>query len=207
MVRESLGCSLRRKCTVVAESYRGDTFGLDTVCVSDGVFSFLSDTCTPQGILSVLEQPSFTLARPQRSCLMLDGIADPGNMGTLIRTANAAGYEELYLIDCTDPYSPKSVRASMSGIFFVKLYQGTRQEILETVDLPLIAADMSGENVFTFLPPERFALCIGNEANGLSKEVRQAARQTVSIPMRKTAESLNAAVSAGILMYALKYHL
>ena len=93
----------------------------------------------------------------------------------------------------------------MSGVFFVSLMQGTREEVLSALDgVPLIAADMGGENIFTFAPPEQFALCIGNEGSGLSKQVREKASFTVRIPMGEHTESLNAAVSAGILMYELK---
>jgi TrmH family RNA methyltransferase len=93
----------------------------------------------------------------------------------------------------------------MSGIFFTKLYMGERAEILNVFkDTPILAADMQGENAFTFTPPERFALAIGNEANGISAETEHAANYVVKIPMSATQESLNAAVSAGILMYLLK---
>jgi TrmH family RNA methyltransferase len=138
--------------------------------------------------------------------LLLDGVADPGNVGAIIRSANAAGYNEIYLVEgCADPYSPKSVRASMSGIFFTKLYFGAREEILSTLSgTPIVVADMDGENAFTFSAPEVFALAIGNEANGISALVQSAAAHTVKIPMQATQESLNAAVSAGILMYLLK---
>ena len=138
-------------------------------------------------------------------CIVLDGVQDPGNLGTVIRTANAAGYEEIYLINCADPYSPKAVRASMSGIFFVKLFSGSCGEILSLLeDVPLICADMDGENIFGFIPPKKHCLCIGNEGSGISREVFSKSAYSVKIPMRGTCESLNAAVSAGIAMYALK---
>ncbi|MDE6667357.1 MAG: RNA methyltransferase [Clostridia bacterium] len=176
------------------------------VTVSRAVFESLSSEITPQGVLAVVEMPQNNLQAPQNSCILLDCLQDPGNLGTVIRTANAAGYGEIYLINCTDPYSPKAVRASMSGIFFVKVYQGTREEILNTLDgVPLICADMNGEDVFFFNPPEKFCLCIGNEGNGISGEIMDRAQFKVKIPMRKTCESLNAAVSAGIVMYQLKY--
>ncbi|MFR1983987.1 MAG: TrmH family RNA methyltransferase [Christensenellaceae bacterium] len=141
----------------------------------------------------------------EESCLLLDGVSDPGNMGAIIRTANAAGYGEIYLVGCTDPYSPKSVRASMSGIFFVKIYTGTREAVLEALSgLPILAADMDGENIFSFRPPEKFALAIGNEANGISEEVFRKAQHKLKIPMRAAQESLNAGIAAGIAMYLLK---
>ena len=191
----------------VAASYEGENPFSDekTVCVSDDVFRFLSDEKTPQGILCRIKIPARALTAPKGKCLLLDGVADPGNVGTIIRTANAAGYEEIYLTEeCADPYSPKSVRASMSGVFFTKLYRASRVEILSVLsDTPIIVADMGGVNVFSFQAPKRFALAIGNEANGISDMVQEKAAHTVKIPMQSTQESLNAAISAGIIMYVL----
>ena len=195
------GCQIER--IICIETLERDF--VNPTVVSESVFKSISSEITPQGVLAVVKMPRVPIAPPQKSCLLLDCLQDPGNLGTVIRTANAAGYEEIYLINCTDPYSPKAVRASMSGIFFVKVYQGTREEILnELKDIPLICADMDGENIFSFKPPKRFCLCIGNEGAGISNEIRTKASYTVSIPMRSTCESLNAAVSAGIAMYALR---
>lgn len=204
MVSECKRSGLEIGRTFVSESYRGET-DENAICVSDEVFAFLSDEKTPQGILCSVRIPKPSLCPPKESCLLLDGVSDPGNMGAIIRTANAAGYGEIYLVGCTDPYSPKSVRASMSGIFFVNLYTGTRKEILSALSgLPILAADMDGENIFSFSPPAKYVLAIGNEANGISEEVFKAAEYTIKIPMQASQESLNAAVSAGIAMYVLK---
>ena len=191
----------------VAESYAGENpFSEEqTVHVSDDVFRFLSDEKSPQGILCRIKIPTRALTAPKGKCLLLDGVADPGNVGTIIRTANAAGYEEIYLTEeCADPYSPKSVRASMSGVFFTKIYRANRVDILSVLsETPIIVADMGGENVFSFTAPKRFVLAIGNEANGISDMVQEKATHTVKIPMQATQESLNAAISAGIIMYVL----
>ena len=211
MVRECLKSAFEIERVFLAESYDEDIAWLSgssdkITVVSDSVFQFLSDEKTPQGILCRVKIPIHALQSPQRNCLFLDGVADPGNVGTIIRTANAAGYNEIYLTRaCADPYSPKSVRASMSGVFFTKLYFGEREELLDVLkDTPILAADMDGENVFSFQPPEKYAIAIGNEANGISKETFARAAHTVRIPMTATQESLNAAVSAGIIMYVLK---
>ena len=209
MTRECLESNFEIERVFLAESYHGDASEFPAeklVVVSDDVFRFLSDEKTPQGVLCRVKIPKRALQAPKASCLFLDGVADPANVGAIIRTANAAGYNEIYLTpNCADPYSPKSVRASMSGLFFTKLYMGERAEILSVLkDTPILAADMQGENAFTFTPPEKFALAIGNEANGISTETEQAAKGVVKIPMSPTQESLNAAVSAGILMYLLK---
>ena len=207
MAAECLKSDFEIERVFISESYEGEiSFAEELIVrVSDDAFRFLSDEKTPQGILCRVKIPVRPLASPKGKCLLLDGVSDPGNVGTIIRTANAAGYEEIYLTEeCADPYSPKSVRASMSGVFFTKLYRGKRTEILAALEgTPIIVADMGGENVFTFVSPEKFALAIGNEANGISAETFENAAYTVKIPMQATQESLNAAISAGIIMYEL----
>ena len=174
------------------------------VLLGEDAFRAVSDEKTPQGIVAEVKIPQNAVVPPKARCLLLDGLADPANVGAIVRTAAAAGYREIYLADCADPYAPKSVRASMSGVFYTKLMRGTREEIIEALEgVPFIAADMEGETVFSFSPPEMFCLCIGNEGNGLSDSVRARADFTVAIPMQEPVESLNAAVSAGIMMYIL----
>lgn len=179
----------------------------NSVTVTRAVFESISSEKTPQGVLAVVKMPENELKPPEGSCILLDCLQDPGNLGTVIRTANAAGYGEIYLINCTDPFSPKAVRASMSGIFFVKLMQGSREEVLKALSaVPIICADMNGEDIFSFKAPEKFCLCIGNEGGGIDVTIKEIADFKVRIPMRSTCESLNAAVSAGIAMYQLKYN-
>ncbi len=182
--------------------------------LSESAFSFLSEEKTPQGVILEAKIPENGARAPEGDCLILDGVADPGNLGTIIRTANAAGYGEIYLADCADAYSPKCVRSSMSGIFFTKLYKVSREELPVLFEgVPVLAADMGGENVFAFNADEackvaggngKIALAIGNEANGLSETVKALAAYTVAIPMRGTQESLNAGVAAAVCMYALR---
>ena len=195
------GCKIDKiVCTEeLAESFTG------AVVVSREVFSSISSEKTPQGVLAVVEMPKTQLQPPEKSCILLDRLQDPGNLGTIIRTANAAGYNEIYLINCTDSYSPKAVRASMSGIFFVRVYSGSQEEVLNALaGVPIICADMDGEDIFKFEPPQKFCLCVGNEGGGISEEIIKKSKFKVKIPMAETCESLNAAVSAGIAMYQLK---
>lgn len=178
----------------------------NAIIVSEGVFNHISSEKSPQGVLAVVEMPENVLKPPKNSCILLDRLQDPGNLGTIIRTANAAGYDEIYLINCTDPFSPKAVRASMSGIFFVNTISGSAEEIMPLFkDLSIFCADMDGENIFGFTPPEKFCLCIGNEGGGVSEEIKKKSERKIKIPMRESCESLNAAVSAGIAMYLLKF--
>lgn len=117
----------------------------------------------------MLEIPENAPAAPQGNALFLDGISDPGNLGTIIRTANGAGYADIYLKNCTDPYAPKCVRSAMSGLFFVRLHFLSENVYPFLDGIPFICADMGGENVYSFRPPQKFVLVIGNEANGVSR--------------------------------------
>lgn len=176
--------------------------------VTDELFERISTDKSPQGVLAAVKMPQKKLCAPQGCCLLLDRLQDPGNIGTIIRTANAAGYTDIYLVNCADAYSAKAVRASMGGVFYVNLYEGSYEEVFGVLqDVPLISADMSGENVFEFRVPEKFCLCIGNEGGGISETVENKSAYKVKIPMRKTCESLNAGVSAAIAMYVLKNNL
>lgn len=177
---------------------------VEKLAVSESVLSYVSDAVTPQGILAVLKEERQPLKTPEKPSVLLDGVADPGNVGTIIRTCVAAGVKDIYLVDCCDPYSPKAVRSSMSGIFFVNLYFLSREEISSVMQkTPIIVADMDGESVFNFNPPSVYCLVIGNEANGVSEAVKNLATHTVKIPMASQSESLNAGVSLAITIYEL----
>jgi len=190
-------------CVVCTENLSGNY--PEAVVVSEDLFARISSEKSPQGVLACVKLPDVGVKPPHGCCLLLDKLQDPGNLGTIIRTANAAGYEDIYLVNCADAFSPKSVRASMGGIFYVNIHEGSYDDVLGALKgIPLISADMDGENVFEFSSPDKFCLCIGNEGNGLSEEVKSRSDYTVKIPMRTTCESLNAGVSAAIAMYALK---
>ena len=205
MVREAVASGMDVVRLILREDYAGETYGLPAVLLGRDAFAAVCDEKTPQGIAAEVAIPLRSVQPPQGRCLLLDGLQDPANVGAIIRTAVAAGYEDVYLAGCADPFSPKSVRASMSGVFFARIMQGTQEEILSAIaGLPVIAADMGGEDVFSYAAPEKFCLAVGSEGSGLSALVRGRADVTVCIPMDARTESLNAAVSAGILMYALR---
>lgn len=178
--------------------------GINSQLVSDEVFKSVSEEVCPQGALAVLFKPENKLKVSKGKCLLLDGVSDPSNVGAIIRTAAASGYNQIYMTDnCADPYSGKAVRSSMSGIFRIEVIRGDIEKVLECINLPLVVADMNGQNVFEKKIEGDFCLVIGNEGKGVSETVRKKATYTVSIPMQNGMESLNAGVSAGILMYAL----
>lgn len=205
MVREAVASGMDVVRLILREDYAGETYGLPAVRLGRDAFAAVCDEKTPQGIAAEVTIPLRSVQPPQGRCLLLDGLQDPANVGAIIRTAVAAGYEDIYLAGCADPFSPKSVRASMSGVFFARIMQGTQEEILSAIaGMSVIAADMGGEDVFSYVAPEMFCLAVGSEGSGLSALVRGRADVTVRIPMDARTESLNAAVSAGILMYALR---
>lgn len=178
---------------------------VDTQTVTEEVFKHISEQVTPQGVIAVIYKPQNQGGEFSGSSLLLDGVSDPSNVGAIIRTAAASGYNTVYMTDdSADPFSPKAVRSSMGGIFRVNVIRGKERDLLESIKNPIIVADMNGKNVFNEKIEGDFCLCIGNEGKGVSDLIRNRAKYTVSIPMENGMESLNAAVSAGILMYNLK---
>ncbi len=205
-VKEVLDLKLRVKAIVGTEKGFNaiDNLSDNFELVSEDIFKYISSEVTPQGVLAVIEKPENCLQPPKNSCLLLDGVADPSNVGAILRTAVASGYSEIYMTnDSADAYSPKAVRSSMSGVFRAKIMRGELSELLGVINLPIVVADMGGENVFNAKIEGKFCLVIGNEGRGVSQALKNKADKTVSIPMLNGMESLNASVSAGILMYNL----
>lgn len=173
------------------------------------IFNKLCDTFTPQGIIAVIKAEDktveFDLDKPYIYC---DNVTDPGNMGTIIRTADAAGFGGVILSKgCVDIYSPKTVRASMGSFFNIDIIAEKDAEFLRTLKnkgfnlyggflgsntIPYTNADFTKPSI----------IIVGNEANGISDEVMRMC-QGVKIPIHGNAESLNVSIAAGILMYEL----
>ena len=177
----------------------------DITIVKDAVFNSVAKTENTQGILAIANIPAEEPFYAGNRFLVLDHIQDPGNIGTIVRTAAATGYSEIILIDCVDPFNPKAVRSSSSGVFFVKFHHMTENQVIDLVkSFDVIAASAEGENVFESIElPKRFGLVIGNEAKGVSEKLRKTCK-LVALPMDERVESLNAAVSASVLMYVLQ---
>lgn len=184
-----------------------NNFPAAEVCVlSDDVYDSVSDTVSPSGITAVIDRPD---PKPIKGdvVLVLDGVSDAGNVGTVIRTAVAAGISDVVTThSCADPYSPKAVRASMGGIFKINVTEcdpGAVKELLDGYSFATL--DMGGENIFRFERKRKTALVVGNEAHGISDEMKALSDITLAIPMVKDGvESLNAAVAVGIAMYLIK---
>ena len=171
------------------------------------VFDAICDTRTPQGIAAVLGMRPHPLSG--KRFLALDGLQDPGNVGTILRTADAAGFDGVILSpDCADVFAPKVLRATMGSIFRVGLsFPESLPEQLEQLKkqgFSVISSQLDGEPFYARQGVgEKLVLVIGNEGNGVSEPVRALATHRLRLPMRGGAESLNAAIAAGIMMYEL----
>lgn len=205
-VKEAIELGLNVRDVIVTEkgALSIANLNLAVAIVSEEVFNYISEEKTPQGVLAVVHKPQNQLKAPSTRCLLLDGVSDPSNVGAIIRTAAAAGYNDVYMtLDSADAYSNKAVRSSMTGVFRINVMRANIDELLEVINIPLYVADMDGADVANVVPNGDFCLVIGNEGKGVSDKVLNQTHFTVSVPMQNGVESLNAAVSAGILMYSL----
>jgi len=183
---------------------------------SENLFSKLAQTVNPQGIALVVDSPKndLKLAFDGKTTrfIVLEHLQDPGNMGTIIRMADAFGYTAvLYTEDSVDPYNEKVLRASMGSVFHIPLVSfanaGDILDLLAANQVMSIGAHLLGEDLRSAKLPSRGALWIGNEANGLSVTTSSRCDILIKIPMPGRAESLNAASAASILGYLLAFGL
>ena len=215
MLREALKCGLVVRDVLAEEGFADlaselEAAGTRAFIVPRSLLETVCDTRTPQGICASVDLPEpLPLDRAPARIVALDGTQDPGNVGTIWRTADAAGFDAILLgAQCADPLSPKVQRAAMGS--------GFRVPFMVTEDLPasleamkvrgwtVLASDLHGYDFYRRPSPgERFILVIGSEARGISQATRLAADMLLRLPMRGGAESLNAAVAAGIMMYEL----
>ena len=184
--------------------------GLRRAEVPADLLQSLCGTKTPQGVLFLAEMPS--LAPPERLTggrwLVLDGLQDPGNVGTIWRTADALGADGLILVNhCADPFSPKTVRATMGACFRLPVYEMEARALpglLERSGLPLYATALREDTVnIKTAQLDRCAVVIGSEGRGVSQELLELSKKTVKIPMRERCESLNAAVAAAVILWEM----
>ena len=183
-----------------------------SVVFDNKLFKKIAKTDTPQGIMAVLNEKqhdSITFSSEKKFFLVLDGIQDPGNMGTIIRTAHGAGVDFVIASKgCVDIYNPKVIRSTMGSIFHVPVIKNF--DIIDLVKelkndgVKIFSASLdTNNNFFDYSFKEGVAIVIGNEANGVSKEVQDVSDHLIKIPMAKKLESLNASVAAGIVMYEI----
>ncbi len=178
--------------------------------VPDSLIASIADTQTPQGIVFICKGKS--LAIPEQLSrgrwLVLDGVQDPGNVGTIWRTADAFGADGLVLCHgCADPWSPKTVRATMGAVFRLPVYEGTMEEVadkLAAASVPLYATALRKDTVdVRDVCLDKAAVIIGSEGRGVSEQALSLCQKTIKIPMRARCESLNAAVAASVVLWEM----
>ena len=189
---------------VCTNFYTDEKFDCPTYLLKENAFKVLSGTENSQGIIAIAEMPRNTFSMPKGNFLVLDQIKDPGNLGTIVRTAVACGFCEIYCLNCVSYRNEKVIRSTMGTIFDCKIMDINLDEFKSLSKFSLYSAEMDGKSVFkTDDVPKQFGIVVGNEAHGISEEVKQTKMEAVSLPMKNRVESLNAAVACGILMYIL----
>ena len=180
----------------------------DCMYVSSKVFGLLTDVVNPQGMLAVIEKQSSEdkINYNDDIIIVLDGIQDPGNLGTILRTVDSAGLSQIILSKTSvDVYNPKVVRSTMGAIFRVKIIEA--ENLVETLKnikkhkFKVVATSLAGSESIYKMDYDKKVIVIGNEAKGVSKEILNVSDAKIKIPMLGKTESLNASVATGIIIY------
>ena len=180
----------------------------ECIYVNKKIFSLISDVQNPQGILAVIKKRNSEedINYKEDMIVVLDGIQDPGNLGTILRTIDSTGLKQVIVSkETADAYNPKVVRSTMGAIFRVNIIES--DNLLETLKnmkkhkFKIMAASIEAQNSIYDADYNKTAVVIGNEANGVSKEILEYADEKVKIPMLGKTESLNASVATAIILY------
>ena len=216
MVREALALHLCRMLVVDMkrqEDYADLTAmaqenGCEVLLVTSAIMQAISEQKTPQGVCCTVAIPEEPESIGGRLIVAMDGVQDPGNVGTILRTADAAGFDGALLSGaCADLYSAKTLRATMGSIFRVPALRTdnlpAELEKLKAQGYAVVATELGGADFYANCPHEKAVLVIGSEGRGVSQAVSETATHHLALPMRGGAESLNAAVAAGIMIYEM----
>ena len=210
MVKEAINENQEIALIAIREDFKidFDTKNIKTVTISNKIFNDISDVKTPQGILAVIKKnQNNQIETNQEYILALDSLQDPGNMGTIIRTADSANINQIIINKTTvDPYSPKVIRSTMGAIYRTNIIEiedlkATLKE-MKSKGFQIITTDLKAtQSIYDINYNNKTVVVIGNEANGVSQEILQTADKKVIIPMLGKTESLNASIAASIMIY------
>lgn len=223
IVQESLSYPSQLKYIIISESFFQNNKFTKTLLtytkttnkilqVSDKIFNTLTDTKNPQGIISVMKQPIYdakSLIQQKEFFLLLDCLQDPGNMGTIIRTADAAKVDAIFVSNgSVDIYNPKVLRATMGSIFHIPVipYKDLFDLIsnFKTNNTKIIASHLNADkNIYETNLNQKIAIVVGNEGNGISNEIIALSDSLIKIPMPGKADSLNASIATAIIIYEI----
>ncbi len=174
-----------------------------TYLVTEGILKKITGLESPEGVAATLTIPKNSELKNKNRILILDHISDPGNLGTLLRTASALSYDGALLIHGVDPYNDKALRSAKGATFHLPLATGTVQNALSLIkNMTAYAGNLNGQPLENCHPTEPFAVIVSNESHGISDELANYCTP-VTIPMNTCVDSLNVAVAGGILLYAL----
>ena len=180
-----------------------DISKINVILVTENVIKELSTVVSPDGIVAVFKKQQTKKEYLGGNFLVLDGLQNPDNMGAIFRTALACDFKQIFVINCVDEYNPKVVRASMGNQFKLNIMHIDYGDIKTMfANASLFALDMQGENLFkqnSFAKNAGFV--VGNEGNGLSNQIKTLVKNYIAIPMQNGVESLNASISASVVMY------
>lgn len=213
MLKEAISEKAEIDTIIIREDTELD-FKLDSelekkvIHVTQNVFETISDVVSPQGVLVVINKKidGNKINQYADYILALDGIQDPGNLGTIIRTADSANIKQILVSkDTVDSYSPKVVRSTMGAIYRVKIIEcenlAKTLKSLQTTGFEIVTTDLHTDKSIYDMNYNKKIVVIGNEANGVTQEIRELSNYRVKIPMLGKTESLNAAVATGIMIY------
>ena len=209
LVEEALRWNVRIDALVIREGLEFPVpSGIREIRVPESLMRDVSRMDAPQGVLAVCRMPEPPALRPGPGCLILDGIQDPGNVGTILRTADAFGVPVILSGGCADPYSEKTVRAAMGAVFRTPPMQGSAEEILAAcagAKVPVCATALSPRSRdIRELRLSDYAIVIGSEGQGVSTPYLEAAAEAAVIPMEPRCESLNAAAAAAVILWQVR---
>lgn len=210
MVKEAIEMNIDIQKIIICEELleeKIETKNYKVEYVSKQVFEYITDTKTPQGILAIIKKNDCNVKKYGNIIFALDNVQDPGNLGTIIRTLDCAGINTLLLSEgCADEYNLKVIRSTMGAIFRVNIYSNLnlKDELIKLKEegYEIVVTALNADyGMFEYSFPEKCIIVIGNESNGVTKEIQDIATVKIKIPMAGKTESLNAGVAASLMAY------
>ena len=207
-IKQIIVCDECERTDTISQDLMYEIAKYDCIYVTKKIFEYITEVKTPQGILAIIEKESNeqNIDYNQEIIVALDGIQDPGNLGTILRTVDSIGLTQILVSkDTADCYNPKVVRSTMGAIFRVKVIEcedleKTLKEIKKH-KFSIVITSLQTENSIYDVEYKKDVIVIGNEANGVSEKIQNLADKKVKIPMLGKTESLNASVATGIILY------
>lgn len=207
-IKKVIICEDTTKTYELPTNIRLEIAKYECIYVSEKIFNLITQVTNPQGIMAIVEKTAKEdeIDYEQDLIVMLDDIQDPGNLGTILRTIDSIGLKQIIVSkETADAFNPKVVRSTMGAIFRIKIIES--ENLIDTIKnikkhhFKLVVTSLQTENTIYDINYNKKIIVIGNEGNGVSKEIQDMADQKIKIPMLGKTESLNASVATGIVLY------